>query len=111
MVGHTGNLEATIKALQGLDQELQKLVQSAEDNFYKVIILADHGNADTMLDENNNIVTTHSLNPVPFIILDKHILLKGKGELINVAPTLLHYMDIAIPKSMKESKSLIIEDV
>ncbi len=111
MVGHTGNLEATITALEGLDKELEKLITAAEDNFYKVIILSDHGNADTMLDENNNIVTTHSTNPVPFIMLDKNIVLRDKGELINVAPTLLHYMDIAIPKDMKESKSLILVDV
>ena len=111
MVGHTGNLEATITALQGLDNELKKLVMAAEDNFYKILILSDHGNADTMLDENEQVVTTHSLMPVPFILLDKHITLRDKGELTNVAPTLLHYMDIAIPKDMKESKSLILEDV
>lgn len=111
MVGHTGNLDATIKALQGLDLELEKLITAADDNFYKVIILSDHGNADLMLDEDNNIVTTHSLYPVPFIILDKHLVLREKGELINVAPTVLNYMDIAVPKDMKESKSLILEDV
>ncbi|MDD4187229.1 MAG: 2,3-bisphosphoglycerate-independent phosphoglycerate mutase [Bacilli bacterium] len=111
MVGHTGNLDATINALEGLDAELKKLITAAEDNFYKAIILSDHGNADLMLDDANNIVTTHSLSPVPFIILDKHLVLKEKGELTNVAPTILHYMDIAIPKDMKESKSLILEDV
>lgn len=111
MVGHTGNLDATIKALQGLDMELEKLITAADDNFYKVIILSDHGNADLMLDEEDNIVTTHSLYPVPFIILDKHLVLREKGELINVAPTILNYMDIAVPKDMKESKSLILEDV
>ncbi|MDD2504818.1 MAG: 2,3-bisphosphoglycerate-independent phosphoglycerate mutase [Bacilli bacterium] len=111
MVGHTGNLKATIEALQGLDKELEKLIKASEDNFYKVMILSDHGNADTMLDEEDNIITTHSTNPVPFILLDKNIVLREKGELINVAPTLLHYMDIAIPEDMKESKSLILEDV
>lgn len=111
MVGHTGNIEATIEALQGLDKELERLTTSAEDNFYKVIILSDHGNADYMIDDNNNVVTTHSTSPVPFILLDKNIILRDTGELINVAPTLLNYMDIAIPKDMKESKSLIIEDI
>ena len=64
-----------------------------------------------MLDENNKIVTTHSMAPVPFILMDKNINLKSSGDLTNVAPTLLKYLDIAIPKDMKESKSLIIEDL
>lgn len=111
MVGHTGNFDATVKALEGLDKCLAELIENAEDNFYKVILLADHGNADTMLDENNKIVTTHSMAPVPFILMDKNINLKSSGDLTNVAPTLLKYLDIAIPKDMKESKSLIIEDL
>lgn len=111
MVGHTGNYKATIMALEGLDKCLEELISSAEDNFYKVLLVADHGNADTMLDENNNPVTTHSMSPVPFILMDKNIILKNKGDLTNVAPTLLKYLDIAIPKDMKESKSLIIEDI
>ncbi len=111
MVGHTGNLEATIESLKGLDLELEKIITAAEDNFYKTIILSDHGNADTMLDENNEVVTTHSLAQVPFIIMDKNLVIRSTGELTNVAPTILHYMDITIPKDMKESKSLILEDM
>ena len=110
MVGHTGNFDKTVEALEGLDKELERLITNAEDNFYKVIILADHGNADYMLDENNNPVTTHSSSPVPFILMDKSIKLKSKGDLTNVAPTLLEYVDIALPEAMKESKSLIIND-
>lgn len=111
MVGHTGNFKATVEALEGLDKCLEEVMKSAEDNFYKVFILSDHGNADTMLDENNVPITTHSMEPVPFIITDKNIKLKPKGDLTNVAPTLLHYVDIAIPEAMKDSKSLIIEDI
>jgi 2,3-bisphosphoglycerate-independent phosphoglycerate mutase len=110
MLGHTGNLKATIDGLEGLDKLLKEVVTCADDNFYKTIILADHGNCDEMLDDNNNIITTHSVFPVPFILLDKHIILKEKGDLTMVAPTLLKYMDIAIPKEMKESKVLIIDD-
>lgn len=110
MVGHTGNFEATTSALKYLDILLKEVIDTATDNFYKVIILADHGNADYMLDEENNIVTTHSMSPVPFIIVDKHVILKEKGDLTMVAPSLLKYMDIAIPQTMKESKILIIED-
>ena len=110
MLGHTGNLEATIAGLEGLDILLEELISNAEDHFYKVIILADHGNADTMLRDGDVPATTHSLAPVPFILMDKNIKLKTAGDLTMVAPTLLKYLDIAIPKEMKESKSLIIED-
>ena len=61
-----------------------------------------------MLDENDNPVTTHSLYPVPFIITDKKLKLRN-GDLPSVAPTILRYMDIAIPKEMKGTKNLIVE--
>ena len=75
------------------------------------MITADHGNCDIMIDDNGEIVTTHTTSPVPFILLDKKITIKEKGDLTNIAPTILKYMDIAIPKEMKESKDLILEDV
>lgn len=106
MVGHTGNFDATVKAIMATDICLGKLLEVANDNFYTVIVMADHGNADTMLDENNNPVTTHSMAKVPFIICDDKIKLKEKGNLTNVAPTILDYMDITIPKEMN-SQSLI----
>jgi len=107
MVGHTGDFEATVKACMTIDLCLDKIIEKAEENFYKVVILADHGNADYMLDENGNAVTTHSLSKVPFIILDKNISLKNSGDLTNVAPTILTYMDIALPEEMKNSNILI----
>ncbi|MBQ6687049.1 MAG: 2,3-bisphosphoglycerate-independent phosphoglycerate mutase [Bacilli bacterium] len=109
MVGHTGNLEAAVKACISVDICLGKLMEVAEENFYKVIVLSDHGNIDTMLDENNNPVTTHTLEKVPFIITDKHIELKKSGDITQVAPTILDYMDIATPKEMAETESLIIK--
>ena len=60
--------------------------------------------------DNDEIITTHSLSKVPFIITDDNIKLKKSGDLTNVAPTLLDYMDIAIPKEMEDAKSLIIKD-
>ena len=110
MLGHTGNLEATIESLKGLDKLLEYIVNYSIDNFYKVFILADHGNCDEMLTDNDEIITTHSLSKVPFIITDDNLKLKKGGDLTNVAPTLLDYMDIAIPKEMEEAKSLIIKD-
>ena len=111
MLGHTGNMDATVTSLSALDKILQNVVESAQDNFYTVMITADHGNCDIMIDESGEIVTTHTTSPVPFILLDKKITLKEKGDLTNIAPTILKYMDIAIPKEMKESKDLILEDV
>ncbi len=108
MVGHTGNLEATVKALENIDKCLGKVLNTAFDNFYTVVLLSDHGNCDYMLDENDNPVTTHSLYPVPFIMTDKKLKLRN-GDLTSVAPTILKYMDIAIPKEMKDTKNLIVE--
>lgn len=110
MLGHTGNLEATITSLQGLDKLLEDVIHTAEDNFYKVFILADHGNCDEMLTETGEVITTHSLAEVPFIITDNNIELKPNGDLTMVAPTLLKYMDIALPKNMEGTKDLFIEE-
>ena len=107
MVGHTGDWNAAVKACITVDICLGKLLEVAEDNFYKIIILADHGNADIMFDENKVPVTTHTLSKVPFIILDPRVKLADDGSLVNVAPTILEYMDIAVPKEMAETPSLI----
>lgn len=109
MVGHTGNLEATKKAITTIDLCLKLLKDKADENFYTLILTADHGNADMMLDEAGGIVTTHTTSEVPFIITDNKIKLKETGDLTNVAPTILEYMDIAIPKEM-DSESLIITE-
>lgn len=107
MVGHTGNLDATMKAVTTVDVCLQRLYEVAQDNFYTMFILADHGNADIMLDEYGKPVTTHTTSKVPFIITDNNIELKKGGDLTNVAPTILEYMDIAVPLEMSETLSLI----
>jgi len=108
MVGHTGDMDAAIKACMAVDICLGKLLEVAEDNFYTVIVMSDHGNADIMFDDKNNVVTTHTTSKVPFIITDKKLRLKD-GDLTNVAPTILEYMDIAIPKDMTD-KTLIVGD-
>lgn len=109
MVGHTGSWDATLKACVTVDICLGKLIEEAENNFYKVIILADHGNADIMYNENGEVVTTHTLSKVPFIIMDNKVTLYENDDfsLVNVAPTILDYMDIALPKEMSESPSMI----
>lgn len=105
-VGHTGNYQATINGLQAVDVCLGKIIEVAEENFYKVVIVSSHAKADTIIDRNNNIITKNTLSPVPFVIMDKKIKLKN-GSLTSFAPTLLKYMDIAVPKDMKETEILL----
>lgn len=99
MVGHTGSMDATIKALETLDVCLGKLYSKIEEKGGTMFITADHGNSDTMLDDNENVITSHSLSKVPFIITDKNCNLLD-GKLGDIAPTLLSYMNINIPKEM-----------
>lgn len=100
MVGHTGDMDAATKACITLDVCLNKIIEKAEENFYKIILLADHGNADTMVNDDGSICTTHSLAKVPFVINDPKIELLDSGDLTQVAPTILDYMDISIPSQM-----------
>jgi len=104
MVGHTGNLDATICSMEALDLQLNRLMKVAKENGYLMIVTADHGNADEMLEKNKKgelqVRTAHSLNPVPFIIVDddnKYEINEGNFGLANVAPTVLKLMDIEIP--------------
>ncbi len=105
MVGHTGNLEATIKAVEIIDGELTKLKAAVDSLGGVMFITADHGNAEIMADENNNVVTKHTTSDVPFISTDKDIELT-EGSLVNIAPTILSYLGLEIPSSM-DHKSLI----
>jgi len=105
MVGHTGNLEKTIEALEHLDVCLGNLYNECLNNNYLLIITADHGNSDYMLDSNNEPVTSHSNSRVPFIITDEQYQLID-GALCDIAPTILEILNITIPKEMT-GKSLI----
>ena len=109
MVGHTGNYEAAIKACNAVDICLGKLLEVAFDNFYKVAIMADHGNCDIMINEDGSPCTTHTLSKIPFILTDQSVTLKNSGNISQVAPTLLDYMDIARPEHMQQTESLIKE--
>ena len=104
-VGHTGNYQATINGLQAIDVCLGKIIETAQENFYKVIIMGSHGKADTIIDRNNSIITKNTTSPVPFVIMDKKVKLVN-GDLTNVAPTILKYMDISLPKEMKKTENL-----
>ena len=109
MVGHTGNLDAAIKACEVVDECLGKLIEKADENFYKIILLADHGNCDTMINPDGSPCTTHSIEKVPFIVMDNKVGLQKTGTLANVAPTILDYLDIAVPKDMQETDTILID--
>jgi len=99
MVGHTGSMDATIKAIQAVDECLGKVVEKANEIGMTLFITADHGNCDNMLTKDDKPCTTHSLAPVFFICTDKSIKLTN-GSLANISPTLLKYLDIEKPKEM-----------
>ncbi len=107
MIGHTGDFQATVEAIQWIDYLIGVIYEKINELGGTMFITADHGNADRMLDENNKVVTAHSINDVPFICTDKNIQLKEKGKLSNIAPTILDYMGIEKPAEMDE-ESLII---
>ncbi len=101
MVGHTGVWEAVIKAVETVDSCVEKVVTAALENGYTVFLTADHGNADYEINEDGSPNTAHSLNLVPFFIIDKEW--KGKlspGKLGDLAPTILTVMRLPVPVEM-----------
>lgn len=101
MVGHTGFFNAVVKAVETVDKCMERLVTAALKSDYAIFIIADHGNADFMINEDGTPNTQHSLNPVPFFIVDNNW--KGSispGKLGDLAPTILTVMNIPIPKEM-----------
>ena len=101
MVGHTGVWSAVIKAVETVDACVKQVVETALENDYTVFLTADHGNADYMKNEDGSPNTAHSLNLVPLFIIDKTW--KGniqEGKLGDIAPTILHFMNLPIPSDM-----------
>lgn len=101
MVGHTGIWEAAIKAAETVDTCVQKVVEAALANDYVVFLTADHGNADYLKNADGSPNTAHTLNPVPLFIIDKNWRGEVKsGKLGDIAPTILHFMNLPIPSEM-----------
>ncbi len=102
MVGHTGVLSAAVKAVEAVDTCVGKIVETLKAHGGRLILTADHGNADCMLDEEGRIVTAHSLNPVPVLVMDleRDVQLMDDGVLADLAPTLLDLMDMEAPEEM-----------
>jgi len=101
MVGHTGIWEAAIKAVETVDNCVGKIVTAGLENGYTTFLTADHGNSDFMINEDGSPNTAHTMNPVPFFIIDKEWRGKVKpGKLGDIAPTILTMMQLPIPKEM-----------
>jgi 2,3-bisphosphoglycerate-independent phosphoglycerate mutase len=108
MVGHTGVFSAVVKAVETVDACAEKVVTAALKNGYSTIVIADHGNADYMINDDGTPNTAHTTSLVPCILVDDQY--KGKikdGKLGDLAPTILTLMGIPIPKEM--SGTVLIE--
>ena len=99
MVGHTGNYDAAIKAVEAMDNCIDKIYKKVMELNGILIIIADHGNCDMMWDSEHNPVTSHTTNPVPCIITKDNIELQD-GILADIAPTMLSLLGLDIPDEM-----------
>ncbi|WP_207423600.1 2,3-bisphosphoglycerate-independent phosphoglycerate mutase [Desertivirga brevis] len=100
MVGHTGVFEAVVKAVETVDSCLQKVVETGLHLGYSFIVLADHGNADYMVNEDGSPNTAHTTNLVPCILIDKDYKHLNNGKLGDIAPTVLQILNVPIPEKM-----------
>ena len=102
MVGHTGVMEAAIKACEAVDECVKDVVITALENDYATILIADHGNCETMINPDGSPNTAHTTNPVPIILIDKDLKEIKDGILGDIAPTILKLMGIPQPKAMTQ---------
>lgn len=100
MVGHTGNFDAAIKAVEAVDKQLGRIVEAAKHNDYAMVITSDHGNCEEMRDEAGNVLTNHTVGKVWCFVMDEAIKTVHPGALNNVAPTVLKLMGLEIPSEM-----------
>ncbi|MCR5860789.1 2,3-bisphosphoglycerate-independent phosphoglycerate mutase [Flavobacterium sp. J372] len=102
MVGHTGVMEAAIKACEAVDACAKKVIETGLDNGYTTIVIADHGNCETMINPDGSPNTAHTTNPVPIILVDKNLQHVKNGILGDIAPTILDLMGIEKPVAMTQ---------
>ncbi|WP_299096415.1 2,3-bisphosphoglycerate-independent phosphoglycerate mutase [uncultured Winogradskyella sp.] len=102
MVGHTGVMEAAIKACEAVDTCVKDVVTSALENDYTTILIADHGNCETMINPDGTPNTAHTTNPVPVILIDKDLKAIKDGILGDIAPTILKLIGVEQPEAMTQ---------
>jgi 2,3-bisphosphoglycerate-independent phosphoglycerate mutase len=100
MVGHTGVMSAAIKACEAVDACVKEVIEAALANDYTTIVIADHGNCETMINPDGSPNTAHTTNPVPIILVDKDLKTINNGVLGDIAPTVLALMGIEQPAAM-----------
>jgi 2,3-bisphosphoglycerate-independent phosphoglycerate mutase len=106
MVGHTGDLNAAIKACETVDECTQSIIEAALKKDYSILVIADHGNCETMRNEDGSPNTAHTTNPVPMILVENEKRNIHSGVLGDIAPTILDLMDIPQPKAMTQHSLL-----
>jgi 2,3-bisphosphoglycerate-independent phosphoglycerate mutase len=100
MVGHTGVMEAAIKACEAVDVCVKDVVTTALENGYTTLLIADHGNCETMINPDGTPNTAHTTNPVPVILIDNDLKSIEDGVLGDVAPTILKLIGVEQPEAM-----------
>jgi 2,3-bisphosphoglycerate-independent phosphoglycerate mutase len=101
MVGHTGDFDATVQAIEAIDHCLAQLLKAVEDTEAEMLITADHGNAEQLFDNNTDQAhTAHTVNPVPFVYVGRPAEAAASGALEDIAPTMLYLMDLEAPSEM-----------
>ena len=108
MLGHSGNIPASVRALEACDVCIEKILEKAEENFYDLVITSDHGNVEFMKDSDGTINKANTDSKVPLIICNQDIKLKETGTLKDVIPTIIDLYEISKPKEMT-GESLIIK--
>ncbi|WP_275315795.1 2,3-bisphosphoglycerate-independent phosphoglycerate mutase [Tenacibaculum bernardetii] len=103
MVGHTGIFDAAVKACETVDNCVKDVITIALENEYTTILIADHGNCETMMNPDGTPHTAHTTNPVPMILIDKEIKSIKNGVLGDIAPTILRLMNVVQPKEMTQN--------
>lgn len=106
MVGHTGVMEAAIKACETVDICVKEVIETALENDYTTIVIADHGNCETMINPDGSPNTAHTTNPVPIILVDNELQFIDNGILGDIAPTILELMGIEKPAAMTQHSLL-----
>jgi len=106
MVGHTGVFEAAVKACETVDHCSKEVINTGLKNGYTTLLIADHGNCETMMNPDGSPHTAHTTNPVPIVLIDKELKLINNGVLGDIAPTILELMGLEQPKEMTR-KSLL----
>jgi 2,3-bisphosphoglycerate-independent phosphoglycerate mutase len=109
MVGHTGVMSAAITAVETVDACLGEIVAAAEETGFRLLITADHGNADRMVEADGSTNTAHTTNLVPLVLVGEQVPLRPLGKLADLAPTMLEIMGIAQPAEMT-GESLIVKE-